>query len=79
MGQKSWVDSYDPRFSLAMLDLNDNGEKSSVKKCAFNKNYNGAIGLFYSNKIVVSENVVYHTIGAGTYFTTLWSCNKKTS
>jgi len=72
-GQDGWYDNFDPRYSLAYLDTGDsvdsngapNAPESYVKKCAFNFNYNTAIGLFGSNNIAVEDNVIFRHINDG--------------
>ena len=72
-GQDGWYDPWDPRFSLAFLDVGDstdsggksNAPESYVKKCAFNYNYNSALGLFGANNIPVEDNVIYTFINDG--------------
>jgi len=72
-GQDGWYDNFDPRYALAFLDTGDsidsngapNAEESYVKKCAFNYNYNSAIGIFGSNNIPVEDNVIYRFINNG--------------
>ena len=64
-GQRGFVENYDPRFSLAFLNVGDTGEESSVKHCSFNYNYNVGLGAFGSNKIVFEDNVVYRALSKG--------------
>merc|ERR1719513_186338 len=74
-GQDGWYDNFDPRYALAFLDTGDsidsngapNAEESYVKKCAFNYNYNSAIGIFGANNIPVEDNVVYRFINDGIF------------
>ena len=70
-GQEGWTDREDPRYSLAFLNHGESmendeaGRTSFVKKCAFNFNYNAAIGLFNSDNIALKDNVVYRTLEYG--------------
>jgi len=70
-GQEGWTDAFDPRYALAFLnheDSIDNDEynkESYVKKCAFNYNYNAALGLFNTNNVLVEDNVVFRTMEYG--------------
>jgi len=74
-GQDGWYDNFDPRYALAFLDIGDsvdadgapNAEESYVKKCAFNYNYNSAIGVFGSNNIPIEDNVIYRFINNGIF------------
>ena len=64
-GQRGFVENYDPRFSLAFLNVGDNGKHSSVTHCSFNYNYNAALGSFGTNNLVSEDNVVYRALGKG--------------
>ena len=72
-GQDGWYDPWDPRFSLAFLDVGDstdsggksNAPESYVKKCAFNYNYNSALGLFGANNMAIEDNVIFTFINDG--------------
>ena len=70
-GQEGWTDRFDARYSLAFIDhgesYNNDAEdrESYVKKCAFNYNYNAAIGLFSTNNVLIKDNVVYRTLEYG--------------
>jgi len=74
-GQDGWYDNFDPRYALAYLDTGDsvdsegaaNAQESYVKKCAFNYNYNSAIGIFGSNNIPVEDNVIFRFINNGIF------------
>merc|ERR1712180_516218 len=60
-----------PDMPFAFLNHEDStdgdvGNKESyVKKCAFNYNYNAAIGLFNTNNVLVEDNVVFRTLEYG--------------
>ena len=70
-GQEGWVDAFDPRYGLAFVnhgestDNDENNKESYVKKCAFNYNYNAAIGVFGSDNILIEDNVVFRTLEYG--------------
>ena len=70
-GQEGWTDAFDPRYALAFVNheaSEDNSaanKESYVKKCAFNYNYNAAIGLFGTDNVLVEDNVVYRTMEYG--------------
>ncbi|XP_041477742.1 fibrocystin-L-like isoform X1 [Lytechinus variegatus] len=67
-GQEGWVESYDPRFSLAFLDLLDPASQttpSSVIGCSFHHGFSTAIATYSSNKVIIRDNIIHHTIGAG--------------
>ncbi|XP_071488092.1 fibrocystin-L-like [Diadema antillarum] len=67
-GQEGWTDFYDPRYSLAFLDIGDVLEDpapSYVHSCAFHNGFSPAIGVFGTDNIEVDNNVIHHTVGAG--------------
>ncbi|XP_074660960.1 fibrocystin-L-like [Tubulanus polymorphus] len=66
-GQEGWYEHYDPRYSLAFLDTGDVTENrpSYVRRCAFHHGFSPAIGAFGINKLLIEDNVIYHTVGAG--------------
>ena len=65
-GQKGWTDEYDPRFSIAFLDIGviDDVKPSYVRKCAFHHGFSPAIGTFGVSKLNVTDNVIHHTVGS---------------
>ncbi|XP_066933159.1 fibrocystin-L-like [Clytia hemisphaerica] len=66
-GQYGWNEEYDPRFSLAFLNLGDvspRGSKSSfVHDSSIHHGYNVAIGAFGTDFLEISNTVVHHTVG----------------
>lgn len=68
-GQEGYTEFYDPRHTLAFLDVGEVSSlrPSSVKKCTFHHNFSPAIGIYGTSGLRVENNVVYHTIGAGNY------------
>ena len=65
-GQRGFTENYDPRFSLAFLDVGDTTDHGSyVKKCAFNVNYNVAVGVMATNNLVLEDNVIYRAFTDG--------------
>ncbi|MPC80802.1 Fibrocystin-L [Portunus trituberculatus] len=66
MGQESFTDLDDPRYSLAFVGLDAIEEDSSyVKRSSFNLNYNVALGLIGTSGMVVDDNVIYFTLDSG--------------
>lgn len=60
--------SYDPRFSVAFVDVSNVGERSSyVRRNAFHNGFSRAIGAFGISDLVIEDNVVHHTVGPGIY------------
>ena len=70
-GQEGWTDAFDPRYSLAFVnhedstDGDESNKESYVKKCAFNHNYNAALGTFNTNNVLIEDNVVFRTMEYG--------------
>ncbi|CAH1788932.1 unnamed protein product [Owenia fusiformis] len=66
-GQEGWTEAYDPRFSLAFLNTGEvsPNRPSFVNSCTFHHGFSSAIGVFGTDGLVVSDNVIYHTVGAG--------------
>ncbi len=58
-GQLGYTQEYDPRYSLAILNLDD----SYVRDCSINEGYNVGIGVYDSNRVNITGNVVYNTVG----------------
>ncbi|XP_071792804.1 fibrocystin-L-like isoform X2 [Asterias amurensis] len=66
-GQEGFPDFYDPRYSLAFLDI---GEKdklhpSFVKGCSFHNGFSPAIGVYGTEGVLLQDNVLHHTVGSG--------------
>ncbi|XP_038045747.1 fibrocystin-L-like [Patiria miniata] len=66
-GQLGWSDYYDPRYSLAFLDMGQVTETTSsiVKGCSFHNGFSPAIGVYGTNGLLVKDNVIHHTVGPG--------------
>lgn len=66
-GQEGYPDDFDPRYSLAFLSVGDVSDikPSNVTGCSFNNGFNTAIGVFGTNKLNVTNNVIYRPVGNG--------------
>ncbi|XP_071793632.1 fibrocystin-L-like isoform X1 [Asterias amurensis] len=66
-GQEGHSDFYDPRYSLAFLDIGEVDElaPSFVKGCSFHNGFSPAIGVFGTEGVLLKDNVVHHTVGPG--------------
>lgn len=67
-GQEGWTDFYDPRYSLAFLDIGDvllDAVPSFVHSCTFHNGFSLTIGVFGTDNIEIDNNVIHHTVGAG--------------
>ena len=67
-GQEGWTDYYDPRFSIAFLDIGPvmRERPSYIEHCAFHHGFSPAIGVFGTQYLNITNNVVHHTVGSGT-------------
>ena len=66
-GQEGFTDNYDPRFSVAFVGLGEITESNPcyVRECAFHDGFSPAIGVFGTNYMDVTDNVIYNTVGSG--------------
>ncbi|XP_059206673.1 fibrocystin-L-like isoform X1 [Centropristis striata] len=65
-GQEGWIDDYDPRYSVAFLNLGEVSEEDSyLQGCSFHDGFSPAIGVFGTDGLKVDDNVVHHTVGEG--------------
>ncbi|KAL4228553.1 Fibrocystin-L [Mactra antiquata] len=66
-GQEGFTEEYDPRFSLAFLNTGtvDNVKPSSVTKCSFHHSFSTGIGVFGTNGLNVTDNIVTGSVGHG--------------
>ncbi|XP_054766411.2 fibrocystin-L-like [Lytechinus pictus] len=67
-GQEGWTDFYDPRYSLAFLDIGDvleDAVPSYVHSCTFHNGFSLAIGVFGTDNIEIDNNVIHHSVGSG--------------
>ncbi|XP_066271366.1 fibrocystin-L-like [Branchiostoma lanceolatum] len=65
-GQEGWTDFYDPRYSLAFLDVGeveDDHRKSYIRKNTFHSGFSPAIGVFGTQNLDIEDNVIHHTVG----------------
>ena len=65
-GQEGWTDEYDPRFSIAFLDTGASTEvrPSYLRNSAFHHGFAPAIGTFGVERLNITNNVIYHTVGS---------------
>ncbi|CAH1247131.1 PKHD1L1 [Branchiostoma lanceolatum] len=66
-GQEGWTASYDPRYSLAFLDLGDiEADRASfIDNSVMHSGYAPGLGVFGTNNLNVTNNVIHHTVGQG--------------
>ena len=61
-GQRGYTNIYDPRFSLAILNIN--GRDSYIRSSSVHDGYNTGIGVFGSSGVQLSDNVIHNTVGS---------------
>ena len=66
-GQEGFTDNYDPRFSVAFVGLGEITASNPcyVRECAFHDGFSPAIGVFGTNYMDVTDNVIHNTVGSG--------------
>ena len=66
-GQLGYTESFDPRFALAFLNINPNGESSYVNDSSFHDGYNTGLGVFITNGMRLHNNVIHSTVGTSVH------------
>jgi hypothetical protein len=61
-GQIGFTSHDDPRFALAFLNLGES-RSSYINDCSFHDGFNTALGLFSTDSVEVSRNVIHGTVG----------------
>ncbi|KAK3107766.1 hypothetical protein FSP39_021797 [Pinctada imbricata] len=63
-GQEGWVESYDPRYSIAFVDSGavTSIKPSYIKKCAFHHGFAPAVGVYGANGLPIEDNVAHSTV-----------------
>eukprot|EP00062_Callorhinchus_milii_P017054 gi/632969110/ref/XP_007900907.1/ PREDICTED: LOW QUALITY PROTEIN: fibrocystin-L [Callorhinchus milii] len=66
-GQKGYEDYFDPRYSVAFLNLGQisGNDASYIRGCAFHHGFAPAIGVFGTDGLDVDDNIIHHTLGDG--------------
>ncbi|KAL5019598.1 hypothetical protein ScPMuIL_002490 [Solemya velum] len=64
-GQEGWTMDYDPRFSVVFVYTGDVSpiRPSYITGCTFHNGFSTAIGVFGTHGLVMSHNVIHHTVG----------------
>ena len=64
-GQVEYADSFDPRFSLAISNTRSitNTEITYIRRSSIHDGYNIGIGVFASDNVLISDNVIHSTVG----------------
>lgn len=66
-GQEGYTAKYDPRYSLAYLNLEnpDSDKPNKVIGCSFHDGFAPAIGLLNTHSATLEDNIIHHTVGQG--------------
>ncbi|XP_076438592.1 LOW QUALITY PROTEIN: fibrocystin-L-like [Babylonia areolata] len=70
-GQEGWVEPSNPRYSLAFVDVPVDADyfPSSLRDSAFHHGFSPAVGVFFTDGLEVSGNVIHHTVGSAIHTT----------
>lgn len=61
-GQLGFTAHDDPRFALALLNVGES-RSSYITDCSFHDGFNTALGIFSTDMVEVSRNVIHGTVG----------------
>ncbi|XP_072104046.1 PKHD1 like 1, tandem duplicate 1 [Mobula birostris] len=65
-GQNGYWDYFDPRYSVAFLNLGQiQGNNSYIQGCAIHNGFAPAIGVFGTDGLNIDDNIIYNTLGEG--------------
>ncbi|XP_072925977.1 LOW QUALITY PROTEIN: PKHD1 like 1, tandem duplicate 1 [Hemitrygon akajei] len=65
-GQMGYWDYFDPRYSVAFLNLGQiQGNSSYIQGCAIHNGFAPAIGVFGTDGLNIDDNIIYSTMGEG--------------
>ncbi|XP_065902313.1 fibrocystin-L-like [Dysidea avara] len=65
-GQEGHSDSFDPRYSFAVLNtrmIAADSEITYIRRSSIHDGYNSGIGVFGSDNVLISDNVIHSTVG----------------
>ena len=63
-GQEGYPDSFDPRYSFAVLNNRIGAtETTYIRRSSIHDSYNSGIGVFGSSGVTISDNVIHRTVG----------------
>ena len=63
-GQEGYSESYDPRYSFAVLNTRIGAtETTYISGSSIHDGYNTGIGVFGSDGVIISDNVIHRTVG----------------
>ncbi|XP_078254550.1 PKHD1 like 1, tandem duplicate 1 [Rhinoraja longicauda] len=65
-GQMGYIDYFDPRYSVAFLNLGQvERNESYIQGCAIHSGFSPAIGVFGTDGLNIDDNIIYNTLGEG--------------
>ena len=63
-GQEGYSDSFDPRYSFAVRNTRIGAAASTyIRRSSIHDGYNTGIGVFTSDGVIISDNVIHRTVG----------------
>ena len=63
-GQEGYPDSFDPRYSFAVLNTRIGADEITyIRRSSIHDGYNSGIGAFGSDRVIISDNVIHRTVG----------------
>ena len=63
-GQEGYPDSFDPRYSFAVVNTRIGAnEITYIRRSSIHDGYNSGIGAFGSDGVIISDNVIHRTVG----------------
>lgn len=65
MGQNEFASPTDARYPVAFINSGNVIGRSFVKSCIFEDSMSSALGAFYTDGLVVENNIFYKTRGSG--------------
>jgi len=64
-GQLGYIDSFDPRYALAISNIRSitSSEVTYIRRSSIHDSYNSGIGVFGSDNVLITDNVIHVTVG----------------
>ena len=63
-GQEGFPDPFDPRYSFAVLNTRIGATATTyIRRSSIHDGYNTGIGVFGSDGVIISDNVIHRTVG----------------
>ncbi|XP_041664378.1 fibrocystin-L-like [Cheilinus undulatus] len=65
-GQEGWTDWFDPRYSVAALNVGEvTDEELYIQGCAFHEGFAPAIGVYGTVGLNIDDNIIHRPVGDG--------------